>query len=380
MSMEPDPSPSPSTAPYEEGFLGLLLLLAVGGLGWLLWPFLPGLVLAALMGASTFPLYVRLRIRMRWRAATGAAVMTLAMVALVVTPLLYLLASTAVRMARAGEALRRHVAALREQGNLEVTLRHWIDALPLPEAARDLATDQVLAHKAELGESLARGVLFLFQGISGNSLAFLSALALIVFALFFFYRDGPAMVARFKRLTPLAGCYDDVILSRFQSIATVLILSTGGIALAQGISFAVVTAFMGLPWFYLGVGVAVASFIPVVGGMVIWGPLCWFLLARGESGGAMFILFWGAVVNGFLVDNLLRPYLIQRLSGWFSSNNAGGDLGVLQHTLMTVLATLGGVMAFGILGLFFGPLMAAMAITIFDVYEIKHGHVLDRCR
>lgn len=86
--------------------------------------------------------------------------------------------------------------------------------------------------------------------------------------------------------------------------------------------------------------------------------------------------FFGAVVNGFLIDNLFRPMLIRRIAS--ALGGASEELAVANHTLITVLATFAGLIHFGMIGLFFGPVMAAMAITIFDVYAHKNSDLLDR--
>jgi predicted PurR-regulated permease PerM len=155
-------------------------------------------------------------------------------------------------------------------------------------------------------------------------------------------------------------------------------LSTVGIALLQGLSFSIVTAFLGLPWFYFGVSIAVASFIPAIGAFIVWGPLAYYLYMDGSPTQALFIVVWGAFVIGFLIDNLLRPLMINWLSKKIPSGEGGSDIKILNHTFLTVLATFGGIINFGILGLFFGPMIAAIAITIIDLYQMTHGKKLDR--
>jgi len=91
---------------------------------------------------------------------------------------------------------------------------------------------------------------------------------------------------------------------------------------------------------------------------------------------AAIITFWGVVITGFVIDSVLRPIMIKHLSKGL--NGSGEGLDVANHTLITLLFTFAGLLHFGVLGLFFGPVIAAMAITIFDVYEHKNADVLDR--
>ena len=122
--------------------------------------------------------------------------------------------------------------------------------------------------------------------------------------------------------------------------------------------------------------IAVNSFIPIVGAALVWIPLVIYTLIQGDYLSAILLTFWGVVITGFVIDNIVRPILIKRLTRVVG----GGEqqLAVANHTLITVLSTFAGLIHFGVIGLFFGPVIAAMAITIFDVYEEMHTEGLDR--
>ncbi|MBF0192464.1 MAG: AI-2E family transporter [Magnetococcales bacterium] len=363
--------------PYQEGFLLTLLLLAIVGMGWLFAPFLPGLFLAALLASSTYPLYLRVQTRLPNESVRPALIMTVLMFFLVVSPILYLLVATTIKAGTLAREIQAWFAGFATPDALMVELRLILSALPIPETLQEALIDWVGENHAQVGQSVGMGLLFIFKGITNNGVAFVTSLLLVVFALFFFYRDGPVLARHVKILSPLNNHYDDILFGRFAALATVLTISTLGVALLQGLSFSLVTAFMGLPWFYLGVAIAAASFIPVVGGLVVWGPTAYVLYWHGHHGQALFLALWGALVTGFLIDNVTRPLLMR----WLASQHAQdgvGELKVLNYTLFTVLSTFGGLIQFGILGLFFGPIIAAMAISVFEVYELIFGEVLDR--
>lgn len=354
----------------------MLIVLAVGGLSWLFWPFLPGLFLSALLASSSYPLYRQIAHRFPYESAKPPLIMTVLMFFLVVTPILYLLAATAIKAGALAHEIQSWFTGFSTTHAMEAELRDLLSSLPIPDTPREAVIAWVGENRVQLGKNIGLALLFVFKGITNNSLVFISSLILVVFSLFFFYRDGPLLVRQIKIITPLSNHYDDILLNRFAALATVLTFSTLGVACLQGLSFAFVTAFMGLPWFYLGVAIAAASFIPVVGGLVVWGPTAYVLYWRGYPGEALFLALWGALVTGFLIDNLLRPVMM----GWLSRHNTldtGGDLQVLNYTLLTVLSTFGGLIQFGILGLFFGPIIAAMAISVFEVYIMIYGDVLD---
>lgn len=379
VTMQSDHDGSGAPLPiFQEGFLAILLLLAIAGLVWLLFPFLPGLFLATVLAASTYPLFARLRERYGLQAQSASLVMTGLVFMLVITPVVYLLSVAGLEIGRFVATLKKQIAVL-SPAELTLLKERLLARLPLPEVVRETVTEQFSANLDQLAGVVKGLSLFLFQSLFGNTAAFFSSLMLILFALFFFYRDGPSLVQQIKILSPLSNHLDEFVLQRFARLATVLTLSTLSVALIQGVSIALVTVFMGLPWFFLGVAVAVTSFIPILGSMIIWGPAAYWLFAHDQWGAALFLVFWGMVVNGFLVDNLLRPILITRFAR-MGGDDAEDDAasGPLSHTLLTVLSTLGGILTFGIMGLFFGPLIAAMAITVFEIYEMEYGHRLDR--
>ncbi|MBF0126870.1 MAG: AI-2E family transporter [Magnetococcales bacterium] len=364
------------THPYQEGFLLALIVLAVVGLGWLFFPFLPGLFLAALLASSSYPLYRRIQRRFPYESVKPPLIMTVLMFFLVVGPILYLLIATAFKAGTLAHEIQSWFAGFSSTHAMTGELGGVLATLPIPESAREALLAWIGENRVRIGQSLGMGLLFVFKGITNNGLAFITSLVLVLFALFFFYRDGPLLTRQLKILTPLGNRYDDILFHRFAALATVLTASTIGVALLQGISFSLVTAFMGLPWFYLGVAIAASSFIPVVGGVVVWGPTVYTLYWHGHTGQAVFLAVWGALVTGFVIDNLLRPILM----GWLAqqqSQETGGDLHVLDHTLLTVLSIFGGLVQFGILGLFFGPIIAAMAISVFEVYKMIHAETLD---
>ncbi|HQR96912.1 MAG TPA: AI-2E family transporter, partial [Thiotrichales bacterium] len=204
--------------------------------------------------------------------------------------------------------------------------------------------------------------------------SFIGFMAIALFSLFFFYRDGQSFIKRLVNLSPLSNNLDHFILRRFAALSNVLTVSVLGVAMIQGLAFSLLMLVFGLPWLFLGLAFAITSFIPVVGGLLVWGPVVLYFLIEGSPWLALITALYSAVFIGIVIDNLLRTVLIQRLSQQYRQD-AGRN--ALDHTWLTLLSTFAGLLHFGMMGLIFGPMLAAMAITIFDVYEHKHRHQLD---
>ena len=361
--------------PYEEGFLIILLVLAVLGLVWLFSPFLEALFFALILATASYSFYKKWLLHFKGSETKAASAMSLVVFIGVIAPVTYLLVEVSLQLSH----LYSGAQAWINQQNAESLValnQSFLSYLPISDAAQASALEQLRAHSAKIIEFAQQITLFLLQGIVGSTSSFITFLGLSVFALFFFYRDGHLIMNHIKMLSPLENHYDQMIMDRFASLSTVLTLSVVGIALMQGVSFAIVSWLLGLPGLFIGMAVAVASFIPVVGAALVWIPVVIFALINGDYVTAVVITLWGVVVTGFFIDNIMRPIMINKMTK--ALGQAGEGLAVANHTLITVLSTFAGLIHFGVIGLFFGPVIAAMAITIFDVYEHKNAHTLDR--
>ncbi len=357
--------------PFEEGFLLTLIILALAALVWLFSPFWQALFLAMILATASYPAYEWMQRRWRLKADHAALAATLAMLLVLVLPLAYLLVRVSLEAGAFYGNAQSWLAQL-EPNDLFERVRDWLPLEPEAQAA--------LLHQLQQKAGVVLGwvqkmVVGTLGTLVGSTVSFLSFIALAMFALFFLYRDGATIARKLEILSPLENTLDRLLMRRFTALSTVLVMSVAGVALLQGGSFALLAWLLGLPGLFVGVAIAVASFIPVVGAALVWVPLSVWLLAQGHWVSALLIAFWGAVVAGFVIDNIARPLIIQRLS---RALPGGTELGVSNHTFVTILSTLAGLIHFGVLGLLFGPVMAAMAITVFEVYEYKHGHRLDR--
>lgn len=363
-----------SRHPYEQGFLLFLIVAAFAGLTLLFKPFLPALALAVVIATSTYPLYARINTRLK-HTEWSSLLTTLLVALFVILPLIYLLLATGFR----ASTLYGILKARFEQGGLEglaAQLQAMLAVVPLPDNLMETVIAGVNDNLGSIVSAVQGGLLKLFGSLIDNTASILLSVTVILFALFYFYRDGPRIAQYVKDLTPLRNKYDYLLMERFRVSASVLVISTLALAVVQGLSIALVTVWMGLPWFYLGMATAIASFVPAVGTALIWIPLAIYLYAQGHPLQAVFVIVWGAAVMGVVIDNLLRPQLITRLSRFY----AGGatDIQLLDHTLLVFLAILGGLITFGVLGLLYGPIIAALCLSIFDIYEEIHDEVLDR--
>ena len=206
--------------------------------------------------------------------------------------------------------------------------------------------------------------------VSGATIAvkettnFIVSLALIILAMFFFFVDGKRMLKKLMYLSPLPNRYDEEIFRKFRAVSYTTFVSTFVTAGAQGVIGAIGFAIVGFPALLAGILVALLSLIPYVGSMIFYIPVGLYYLLIGNIWQGIFILLWGFLIIG-TTDNILRAYMIK------------GKAEV--NPVFVLFAILGGIALFGFWGVVLGPLIVALAVTIFHIYEMEFCDHLEDC-
>jgi predicted PurR-regulated permease PerM len=328
--------------------IGLAALVGLGiGCFLVLKPFISALLWAGILAYTTWPAFRALRERLGLSPTLAALVMVLAEFLVIGVPIVL-----------AAPTGREEVAALRRSVELLVA-----EGLP--------ATIAFLGGLPYVGEYLApwlagldatfSGLVELIRPYAGTIaqfalaalLAVLSGIAELLLAIalaFFFYRDGPAIVQRAERVAQkLGGAHSRRLLELTGNVTRGVVYGLLGTAVVQGAMTAFGCWIAGVPQpVLLGVVTGVISILPV-GAPLVWIPATIWLFIQGEWGWGIFMgLYGGLGISS--VDNIIRPWLISR----------GADLPLL----LTLLGAIGGVLAFGFLGLFLGPVLLAVGFTL----------------
>jgi predicted PurR-regulated permease PerM len=187
-------------------------------------------------------------------------------------------------------------------------------------------------------------------------------LFIMLYTMFFFLMDGKKLIEKILYYLPLEDKDEQRILNKFTSVTRATLKGTAVIGLLQGVlagsAFAVVGIDSAVFW---GAIMAVLSFIPGIGSALVWGPAVIILAATGHAAKAVGLgVFCVAVVGS--IDNLLRPILVGR--------------DTQMHELMILFGTLGGIIMFGVVGVIIGPIIAALFVTVWDIYGVAFKDVL----
>lgn len=319
-------------------------------------PFMNAVVWAAILCFATWPMYRWLERRLGNRRTLAATVMTVLVVLVIVIPILLLGLSLADDVGK----MVKWVQSLLREGVREPP--PWLARIPLvgriAEAYwRDLAHDSTKLldlvegfFKSSKGWFLARGKDLVESVIH---------LVFTVFIAFFFYRDGERIMKRVDRtVKQIAGAHTQHLMEVVGGTARGVVYGVLGTALGQGTLAALGFWIAGVPMaLLLGLVTFFLSLIPM-GPPCVWIPASIWLLYQGTVGWGIFLLLWGLLVVSS-VDNFLKPYLISR----------GSNL----PFALVFLGVLGGLVAFGPIGVFLGPILLAVGYTLVRAWGAGEG-------
>lgn len=335
----------------ENRLSNLLFYGVVLSLGYLVfrvfYPFLAPLAWAAVFGVIFYSLHKRFE--RKWGNTQSAAVITLGVTLILIVPVLLLTAL----FVREGVSAAQDIQETMAGGGFSWFARAWAWLsshiavagvnVDLPGLVRQGASSAGEYMASELGAVIRHIVVFVFE------------LFVMLFALFYFLRDGDSMLARFRHFLPFEEGMTSRMLAEardliFASVTTSLVIA-GVQGLLCGGAFAIVGLSSAVFW---GVVMGFLSLLPVVGAWPVWIPAVIYLFSTGHWGRAVtLILICGAL--GASIDNILRPVL---LGGRASLNG-----------LLVFISVLGGIAVFGVLGVVLGPIVVATAVGILDVYS-----------
>jgi len=309
-------------------------------------PFLVPVLWAAILAYVTWPLYRFVRQKTR-RPRVAAGLFTLATALLVGVPVAWILVALAGEASGWIDATRRWL----ENGAPFpdwVAARPWLEARLVRLRQESVVQPSAIIEYATRYASQVSGRLLEVAGsLASNAFKF----AVTVTTLFFFYLDGERLIDQMQRLTRVVfpSAQGD-LLPYVGSVVRAVVFGLLGTALAQGVIAGIGFALFGVPSpVALGALTSVGSFVPV-GPALLWGGATLWLVVNGHVGAALGMALWGAGLVS-TIDNVLRPILI-----------SGGETRI--PFLLVFFGVLGGLLAFGMLGLFVGPVVLAVAFAL----------------
>jgi predicted PurR-regulated permease PerM len=315
----------------------------------LLKPFFYPLFFAFVIALGCHPLYQRIH---RDVKSPGAAALLATLVILlgVAVPLLLLLSLLGGDLINVAAAIRdestRAGGFLSYLNGLRDHALTWVGKYV---NVNSMAIPRYLENLRSHASSLALGLASTLIGGAAGSIAN-TILTLIV--LFFFFRDGSHWLRLLAAVIPLKPQYVDRLFKTVHDTVVANLYGIFGVALAQGVLMTVglLIARIGNA-VLLGMLAAIASVVPAVGTALVWVPAVIYLFATHHSGKGTFLLIWCVALVG-TADNVIRPLVVRGR--------------VEMHFLLLIFALLGGVVTFGLVGLFIGPLVFSLLLAVVE--------------
>jgi predicted PurR-regulated permease PerM len=342
------------TSHHHAGFLLILVLVTVAFF-WLLVPFYGAVFWAVILAIIFRPMQRALERRLDGRRNIAAMLSVLACIVIAIIPMLFIATSLVNEGARLVERIEGSEFDLPTivdgvRGVLPSWAERQLDVVDFAALRERLSSTVVQGSQLVAGQAL---------NIGQNTLKFLVSTGIMLYVLFFLFRDGPAIGANIRASLPLSDTYADRLIAKFATVVRATVKGNVIIAIVQGTIGGVAFWFLGLQGALLwGVLMAFMSLLPAVGAAIVWAPAAgWLLLSGDYARGAILILVGAGVIG--LVDNLLRPPLV------------GKDTRLPDYVVL--VSTLGGMAIFGINGFVIGPLIAALFIACWELYRDEQG-------
>lgn len=321
----------------------------------ILQPFLAPLALAIIFAVVLQPIYRDLAKRFGGRTSLASLATVVLFALLVLVPLSFI----GVQLVDQASGLYTSISsgdAQKTVDTLIATIAQTVSGI-VPDA--EARAEELSANVGTYASSALNWIVQHFGAAFSGVLSIVLNILVFFVALYYLLRDGKDLAAKIIDLSPLSDVDDSIILGKLSVAVNSVIKGQIAIALIQGALSGIGLAIFGVPnpvlW---GFVTAMAALIPTVGTGAVLIPAIAYLAFTGSLGSAIGLTVWAVAAVG-LIDNLLGPKLI--------------SAGLQLHPLLVLLAVIGGIILFGPVGIFLGPLTMSLLIVLLSLYKETAG-------
>jgi predicted PurR-regulated permease PerM len=342
-------------------FFLALFLVSCFLLGWLLWPFLSVIVLAAVITGIFNPLY-------RFLNQKLSPIISSLITCIVIFIVLFIPVSAFVGIL-ANEAYDLYITAR------ETVLNNPINKLfedskivekvnvILKNFGIEITGEELNSGIADLGKTVG---LFLYEqarSMTTNVVRFIVNFFFMILIVFYFLIDSHRLATFIVRLSPLPDDQDEKLIQKFKDMAGAILLGNGLGGIIQGTLGGIVFALFGFNSPFLwGVIMGLLAFLPIVGIGAVFIPASVYLFLQGRVAAGIFFIVFYIILSGGM-EYIFKPKLVGQR--------------VQMHTLLVFLSIIGGLKLFGILGIIYGPLVVTGFLTLSDIYESSYRRIVE---
>ena len=302
-------------------------------------PFYKAILWAVIGGVTFWPVKKKIRLLLGGRESLSSLIAVAGVLLFFLVPSAFLLISLVTQITYVYEKV---------YPQMPLIINRLSELIPFRD---DSFRQKVITSVDDIGK-----VLISYMGsVTGNALSVLFQMAVTVMLLYFIFRDGERFIEKLRSSSLIPADDIDVFVKETGGVISAVIYGVIFTAMLQGILGGIGFWVTGLPAPVLfGSIMFILAIIPFAGTALIWGPAAIYLLYYGMIGKGIFLIIWGLLAVG-MIDNFLRPYFISKRLGF--------------HVVLSFIGIVGGMSAFGLLGVFLGPLLLALMIRLFEKYS-----------
>lgn len=332
-------------------------------LGWLLFPFLPILVLGAVISGISYPLYTAIRKIPQVGPAIAAFITCTLIFVILFVPTVFFVGSLAQQALGLYQMARDAVFSEQINGLLRDTrvLQRTNDVLA--HFHYSLSGDEIRNAITEIVKFVGLYLYEQARAIASNMLAFVINSLLMILVIFFLLLDGQRLVSFIIDLSPLPTDQEQKLIRRFRDMTGAILIVNGFSGIIQGGLGGLAFWIFGFNSAFLwGVIMGLLAFIPIFGIGAVFVPTAIYLFFKGRIAASIFFIIFYIVVAGG-TEYLFKPKMV------------GQQVNI--HPLLIFFAIIGGLKLFGILGIIYGPLVVTTFLTLADIYRTNYQRLVE---
>lgn len=340
------------TKTISKPFLIFLILASLVGLFFLFKPFLVQIIIAAVLVSVFYPWYEKLAKFLWNKKYLASFIMCLALLLIIIIPVSNLMLLISKRAVSAYDSVS---VVISQADSFQAGL---LERINLDDSNKEVLRNFVIDTTKNISDWLVSGTADIVKGTT----SFIISLLLIILTMLFFFVEGKNMAEKLILWSPLPNKYDLEIIKKFRRVSQTTLISIFVMALSQGILGGLGFLIIGWPFIFTAVIIAFLSLIPYIGSAIFYIPVAIYLIASGQIWQGLFIVVWcWFIINN--VNEIIRAHIIK------------GRAEV--NPIFIIFSIIGGISWFGFWGIIIGPLIVALAITIFHIYELEYNGSLE---
>lgn len=337
---------------FYRPFLLALIGISIVFVFYLFKPFIAEIIIAAILASVFYNWYLYLSKKLWRKKYLAAFLISFALLLLIVVPSVNLLIYGAKQAPIAYQSLNELVL------NLDLNEALILDRIGISVENEDMIKSFILDTTKGITDWLVSGATIFVK----NTTNFLISLIIVIVTTFFFLINGEKIVKQLSFWSPLPNKYDEVLVKTFKTVSYNNLLALFVAALVQGSLSALGFVVIGWPFFFIFIISAFLSIIPYMLGFFFI-PIIFYLLATGQIWQALVIIVWNLIIVVNL-DEFVRAYIVKGKSQ--------------INMIFVVFAIIGGISLFGFWGIFIGPLVLSLVVSVLQIYELEFAKQLEK--